>query len=66
MIKKFSVIFTVLLFIMTVNIQSYSKEKTMNVKFKTAKGEINITLFPDKAPVTVASFVNLIQHKYYD
>ena len=66
MIKKFSVIFTVLLFIMTVNIQSYSKEKTMNVKFKTAKGEINITLFPDKSPITTVSFVNLVQHKYYN
>lgn len=66
MIKKFSVIFAVLIVLMTVNIQSYSKGKMMNVKFKTSKGEINIALFPEKSPVTVASFVNLVQHGYYN
>lgn len=64
MIKKLLVIFTML--IIVINIQSYSMEKTMNVKFKTSKGEINITLFPDKSPITTASFVNLVQHKYYN
>jgi len=33
---------------------------------KTSKGTINLKLFPEKTPVTVASFVNLIQRKYYD
>ena len=32
----------------------------------TSKGDINLTLFPDQTPVTVASFVNLAQKKYYD
>ena len=64
MIKKLLVIFTML--IIVINIRSYSMEKTMNVKFKTSKGEINITLFPDKSPITTASFVNLVQHKYYN
>ncbi len=36
------------------------------VRFQTTKGDIVIELFPDKAPVTVASFVNLIQRKFYD
>lgn len=66
MIRKLLLIFKVLFIIVALNIQSYSKVKTMNVKFKTTKGEINIVLFPEKAPVTVASFVNLIQHRYYD
>src|SRR4026209_1761602 len=32
----------------------------------TTRGPINIRLFPDKAPVTVANFVNLVQRGYYD
>ena len=34
--------------------------------FTTAKGEIRVALFPDEAPLTVANFVNLVQHGYYD
>ncbi len=33
---------------------------------KTKKGDIRLTLFQDRAPVTVASFVNLIRHGFYD
>lgn len=33
---------------------------------ETSKGTINLTLFPDKTPVTVASFVNLAQKNFYD
>lgn len=33
---------------------------------ETSKGTININLFPEKAPVTVANFVNLANKKYYD
>ena len=33
---------------------------------ETTKGTINLTLFPDLAPVTVASFVNLVKRGYYD
>ena len=38
----------------------------MKVKFTTNKGEINITLLPEKSPVTVASFVNLVKNGYYN
>ena len=34
----------------------------MKVKFTTNKGEININLLPEKSPVTVASFVNLVKN----
>src|SRR4249919_1640159 len=34
--------------------------------FNTARGPIHVRLFPDKAPVTVASFVNLVQRGYYN
>ena len=34
--------------------------------FKTSKGIINLTLFEDKAPKTVANFVNLTSKGYYN
>jgi peptidyl-prolyl cis-trans isomerase B (cyclophilin B) len=33
---------------------------------KTPRGEINLKLFPEQAPLTVANFVNLARRKYYD
>lgn len=33
---------------------------------ETSKGTINLTLFPEKTPVTVASFVNLANKNFYD
>jgi len=32
----------------------------------TSKGDINIRLFADKTPITVANFVNLVNRGYYD
>lgn len=32
----------------------------------TSKGDINLNLFADKTPVTVANFVNLAQRGFYD
>jgi len=40
--------------------------KELQVNIKTNQGAIQITLFPDKAPMTVANFLNLAQRKYYD
>ena len=34
--------------------------------FETARGPIRVRLFADKAPLTVANFVNLAQRGYYD
>lgn len=38
----------------------------MQVIFETNKGTIRAELTPNETPVTVASFVNLIQRGYYD
>ena len=35
-------------------------------EMQTSKGSIHLELFPDKAPVTCASFVNLSRRGYYD
>lgn len=39
---------------------------SLTVKMETNKGTINLTLMADKAPLTVANFVNLSQRGYYD
>ena len=38
----------------------------MQATIHTNKGDIRLTLFPEKAPVTVANFANLAQRGYYD
>lgn len=38
----------------------------LNAKIKTAKGEINLVLFPEVAPATVTNFVVLAKRGYYD
>ena len=35
-------------------------------RMKTNKGDIHLNLFADKAPITVANFVNLAKRGYYD
>ena len=66
MIKRVSLLMLSILMMMTVAVQSYSKEYQMKVKIITAKGDVNINLLPDKSPVTVANFVNLAKKGYYD
>jgi len=38
----------------------------LNAIIKTSKGDINLTLYGEKAPVTVANFVNLATRGYYN
>ncbi len=38
----------------------------LGLKLETTKGTIELALTPDKTPVTVANFVNLVQRGYYD
>ena len=66
MIKRVSLLMLSILMMMTVAVQSYSKEYRMKVKIITAKGDININVLPDKSPVTVANFVNLAKKGYYN
>ena len=38
----------------------------MQAVIETDKGDIRLELYPDQAPITVASFVNLAERGYYD
>jgi peptidyl-prolyl cis-trans isomerase B (cyclophilin B) len=38
----------------------------IRIVIHSAKGDIDATLFPSKAPVTVANFLNLASRKFYD
>lgn len=38
----------------------------IKITMHTNKGDINLTLFPDEAPVTVTNFLNLSKKGYYD
>jgi len=40
--------------------------ENIRILLKTSKGDLHITLFAPKAPVTVANFINLAQRGYYD
>ena len=39
---------------------------TITATLHTNKGDIHLELFDDKAPMTVANFVNLAEHGFYD
>jgi peptidyl-prolyl cis-trans isomerase B (cyclophilin B) len=39
---------------------------SLNAVFDTDRGQIKVELYPDKAPLTVASFVNLARRGFYD
>jgi len=66
MVRKISLLMLSFLMVMMAGVISYSKEYKMKVKIMTDKGDININLLPEKSPVTVANFVNLAKHGYYD
>ena len=39
---------------------------TLNAIFETPRGPINVELYPDRAPLTVANFVNLAKRGFYN
>ena len=62
--KYFNSLITLILFL-SISIGDIMAED-LKAKFTTSKGEINITLTPEKTPITVANFVNLVQRGYYN
>ncbi len=75
--KRTTLIASVLAFLAVTCLVSFAgegnKEKKMKPSYpalsatiKTTKGDIAVTLFPDQAPLTVLSFVNLSKRGFYD
>lgn len=46
--------------------ESASYDKDIDLVIKTSKGDINLTLFATKTPVTVTNFLELAKAGYYD
>ena len=46
--------------------EKLEKQYNLTAIIKTTKGDINLTLKPEVAPVTVANFVNLAKRGYYN
>ncbi len=46
--------------------ETNSAAESLHASIVTSKGNIEIDLYPDKAPVTVGNFVNLVQRGYYN
>ena len=47
------------------NLQAASSEKTL-VEFQTSQGNFTVQLYPEKAPKTVANFVQYVKDGFYD
>jgi len=45
---------------------STTKQTTITAKITTLKGDIQLRLFSEQAPLTVANFINLSERGYYD
>ena len=54
------------LFLLAATAMADTKTQNLTVTFETTKGKIVLELYPDKTPVTCASFVNLVQRGFYD
>lgn len=75
--KKILLVIFVVIFLAATGLISFAKEggkekqmKTtyppLSATIKTNKGDIHVRLFPDQAPLTVLSFVNLSKRGFYD
>jgi peptidyl-prolyl cis-trans isomerase B (cyclophilin B) len=75
--KKITLILLVLVFLAVTGLISFAKQGNEGKKMKssyppisatikTAKGDIQLKLFPNQTPLTVLSFVNLSKRGFYD
>ena len=72
--KKMITILLAIIFLAALGFAAQTKKTTkkgvkkmeITAVIKTEKGSINLKLYPENAPLTVANFVNLVQRKYYD
>ncbi len=65
-VKKVMIMLSILLFLVLNTLMAATEYPPITATIKTNKGDIRLTLFPDKAPLTVLNFVNLSKKGFYD
>ena len=65
-IKKLIIILSILSFLVLNTLMAATAYPPLTATIKTNKGDIRLTLFPDKAPLTVLNFVNLSKRGFYN
>jgi peptidyl-prolyl cis-trans isomerase B (cyclophilin B) len=59
-------LFTILQALLIMAVTKPASADKLYAVLETSKGTIELELYPDKTPLTVASFVNLVQRGFYD
>ena len=57
---------TILFVCLTLFFLNTFSQKTTSCLIKTSFGDIQIELYPEKAPITVANFLNYVDRQLYD
>ena len=64
--EKVILFVSILSFLVLNTVMAFAAYPTLTATIKTNKGDINLKLFPDKAPLTVLNFVNLSKRGFYN
>jgi peptidyl-prolyl cis-trans isomerase B (cyclophilin B) len=64
--KKVIIFVSILSFLVLNAVMVFAAYPALTATIKTNKGDINLKLFPDKAPLTVLNFVNLSKRGFYN
>ena len=59
---KFKLLFGILFIVLT----AHAQEEKVNCIIKTALGDIQVELYPEKAPLTVSNFLKYVDNHLYD
>ncbi len=65
-VKKVIIVLSIFLFLVLNTLMAATAYPPLTATIKTNKGDIRLTLFPDKAPLTVLNFVNLSKRGFYN
>jgi peptidyl-prolyl cis-trans isomerase B (cyclophilin B) len=65
-VKKLIIVLSILSFLVLNSLMAAAAYPPLTATIKTNKGDIRLTLFPDKAPLTVLNFVNLSKRGFYN
>lgn len=64
--RKIILIFSTMFLLLACSNTSQRQLNDIRARIKTNKGDINVYLYPEAAPITVLSFINLAKRGYYN